>query len=168
MIEMSRWNTTRAGIASRLAQLLIAGALVFGPAGCMMPVLGPDELSDQDRMLDQARARRDLGMDYLVKGQNVIALRVTDEVSTALEIDETIDVALARLEAGINSIDLETPGVVIDVDTTERDIMISGYRILPPFSLNSRMISNLHSSSQRPMAMVIKLRLPSRSMSKGI
>lgn len=75
MIEMSRWITTRAGIASRLAQLLVAGALVFGQAGCMIPVLSPGELTDHERMLDQARARRDLGIDYLVKGQNVIALR---------------------------------------------------------------------------------------------
>jgi Tfp pilus assembly protein PilF len=54
---------------------LLAGALVLGPTGCMIPVPDPNELTEHERMLDQARARRDLGMDYLSKGQNVIALR---------------------------------------------------------------------------------------------
>jgi Tfp pilus assembly protein PilF len=63
------------GIIRQLALLLLAGALVIGPTGCMIPVPNEDELTDQERVLDQARARRDLGMDYLSKGQNVIALR---------------------------------------------------------------------------------------------
>ncbi|MBW2388238.1 MAG: tetratricopeptide repeat protein [Deltaproteobacteria bacterium] len=62
-------------VTRQTAQLLLAGALVLGQAGCMTPVLGPDELTEEEKVLDQAEARRDLGIDYLAKGQNVIALR---------------------------------------------------------------------------------------------
>ncbi len=55
-----------------LAALLI---LVAGPLGCMSPVPDPEELSEREKQFDQARARRDLGIDYLAKGQNAIALR---------------------------------------------------------------------------------------------
>jgi Tfp pilus assembly protein PilF len=48
----------------------------------MTPVLQPGELTEPEKLLDQARARRDLGMDYLSKGQNVIALR---ELSFSVE-----------------------------------------------------------------------------------
>ena len=43
--------------------------------GCMTPVPNADDQSEEERLLDQARARRDLGIDYLSKGQNAIALR---------------------------------------------------------------------------------------------
>ncbi len=65
----------RTPVARLSAQLLLAGTLVLGQAGCMTPVPDPNELTEEERILDQAQARRDLGIDYLSKGQNVIALR---------------------------------------------------------------------------------------------
>ena len=61
------------------AQRVLALALLAGwQAGCMTPVPDPDELSLEEQQLDQAAARRDLGMDYLAKGQNALALRELD------------------------------------------------------------------------------------------
>ena len=41
----------------------------------MTPVVPGDQISKKDQLLERARARRDLGIDYLSKGQNAIALR---------------------------------------------------------------------------------------------
>lgn len=56
----------------KAALVVMLSALQFA---CMTPVLGIDEVSEGDQLLEQASARRDLGMNYLGKGQNAIALR---------------------------------------------------------------------------------------------
>ncbi len=53
----------------------VVASLLLGPLGCMSPVPDPEALSEEERRFEQARARRDLGIDYLAKGQNAIALR---------------------------------------------------------------------------------------------
>jgi len=63
----------------------------------MTPVPDPDELSEREQKLNQARARRDLGIDYLAKGQNAIALR---ELDFALEGNPDDAVTLLWLGEG--------------------------------------------------------------------
>lgn len=59
----------------RSVMSLLLGTLLVGPLGCMTPVPDPDELSEREQQINRAQARRDLGIDYLAKGQNAIALR---------------------------------------------------------------------------------------------
>ena len=59
----------------RTASFACAVAVLVSQTACMIPVIDPSELTEDERKLDQARARRDLGIDYLSKGQNAIALR---------------------------------------------------------------------------------------------
>lgn len=68
----------------RTLSLAFAAVLLAVQTGCMTPVPDPNELSESDQRLNQARARRDLGIDYLSKGQNAIALR---ELVFAVEIN---------------------------------------------------------------------------------
>lgn len=82
-------------VLQRLAQLLLTGALALGQLGCMTPVLGPHELTEEEKSLDQARARRDLGMDYLANGRNVIALR-----ELLFSIEKNPDDAVTQLWLG--------------------------------------------------------------------
>ncbi|MFT5694305.1 MAG: Tfp pilus assembly protein PilF [Myxococcota bacterium] len=56
----------------KAALVVTASGLQFA---CMTPVLDADAVSESDQLLEQASARRDLGMNYLGKGQNAIALR---------------------------------------------------------------------------------------------
>ena len=108
-----RWLPSVRGVV--IGVLLVLGALLTVTAN--VGVWSQRALFDEAGFADRVNA---VFQDEDV--QNVIALRVTDEVSTALEIDETVEDALAQIEDGINSIDVETPGDVVDVDTTERDI----------------------------------------------
>ena len=59
----------------RTASFACAVAVLVSQTACMIPVIDPSELTEDERKRDQARARRDLGIDYLSKGQNAIALR---------------------------------------------------------------------------------------------
>ncbi|MDP6979517.1 MAG: tetratricopeptide repeat protein [Myxococcota bacterium] len=64
--------SARGCLAWIVAAVVIALA---GPLGCMTPVPKAEDRSESEQQIDQARARRDLGIDYLAKGQNAIALR---------------------------------------------------------------------------------------------
>lgn len=59
----------------RTASCFCAVAVLLSQTACMIPVIDPSEMTEDERKRDQARARRDLGIDYLSKGQNAIALR---------------------------------------------------------------------------------------------
>lgn len=67
-----------AGPGIRLAPLLLwVLTIVFAlvQTGCMTVVVDPSLPTEAEKLLFQAEARRDLGMDYLAKGHNAIALR---------------------------------------------------------------------------------------------
>lgn len=58
----------------RLAMTLSLGAALV-QTGCMTLVVDPNLPSEAQQKLNRANARRDLGIDYLAKGQNAVALR---------------------------------------------------------------------------------------------
>lgn len=69
-------NMNFCGVFSlRTASCFCAVAVLLSQTACMIPVIDPSEMTEDERKRDQARARRDLGIDYLSKGQNAIALR---------------------------------------------------------------------------------------------
>ncbi len=87
-------------IASRGRGTWIVGALAIafaGPLACMTPVQDADNPSERERQIGQARARRDLGIDYLAKGQNAIALR---ELTFSMEQNPEDPVTLLWLGEG--------------------------------------------------------------------
>lgn len=69
-IGSCRWRRTRG-----ILRGCLAGGLAAVMVGCMVPVEQPGHKSRQEIERDQAEARRDLGIDYLSKGRNAMALR---------------------------------------------------------------------------------------------
>lgn len=64
--------------ATRVASLwvlMLSMGFALALTGCMTVVVDPNAPSEAERKLIQARARRDLGIDYLAKGRNAVALR---------------------------------------------------------------------------------------------
>jgi len=71
----TRTPLSRSARVRAVVRLGVVAGLLLGPLACMTPVPDPTVLDEQQQAFEQARARRDLGIDYLSKGQNAIALR---------------------------------------------------------------------------------------------
>ncbi len=69
-------RTVRRGATLRWTRpAALLAAIALGLTGCLSPVSDSQELGEREKTLNQARARRDLGVDYLAKGRNAVALR---------------------------------------------------------------------------------------------
>lgn len=75
----------------------IVALLMLTSGGCFTPVLAPGELTASERDFARARARRDLGINYLSKGRNAIALR---ELLFAERIDPNDAITLLWMGEG--------------------------------------------------------------------